>query len=235
MHEMLGLDPETSALTAETLAELVHPEDRQHFQSALEGPETTGGRSEKHLRIRRADNSYGNFLFRGLSVRDASGGPVRVVGSIADLTPLLQTERKLAEQTDLLNLAHDAIIVRDMTGRVNTGTTAPKSFTAGPRMKRAAGRTATSSRTPAPRRSATRSKRSSRPARGRVNANTSREPARASPFAAVGVSCATRKANRNPRSSSTPTSPSRNESSASSSARNASKVSARSPAASHTT
>jgi PAS domain S-box-containing protein len=51
-------------------------------------------------------------------VRDASGGPLRVVGSIADLTPLLQTERKLAEQTDLLNLAHDAIIVRDMTGRV---------------------------------------------------------------------------------------------------------------------
>ena len=41
-----------------------------------------------------------------------------MIGSIADLTSMLHAERKLREQANLLNLAHDAIMVRDMQGRV---------------------------------------------------------------------------------------------------------------------
>ena len=119
MHEMLGLNPETFEPTVDGVAALVHPEDRQAFLVALAGPKESGGRSEAHLRIRRPDGSYGHFLFRGLSVLDRNGAPLRVVGSIADLTNMLQAERKLVEQANLLNLAHDAIIVRDMSGRVD--------------------------------------------------------------------------------------------------------------------
>ncbi|MGI8432558.1 MAG: PAS domain S-box protein [Chthoniobacterales bacterium] len=118
MHEMLGLDPETFTPTMDALAALVHPEDRYSLRDALNGPEKGDGRSEAHLRIRRPDGSYGQFPFRGLSVLDPEGRPMRVVGSISDLTHMLQAERKLVEQANLLNLAHDAIVVRDMTGRV---------------------------------------------------------------------------------------------------------------------
>ena len=41
-----------------------------------------------------------------------------MVGSFADLTSLLQAEQKLLEQADLLNLAQDAIMVRDMDDRI---------------------------------------------------------------------------------------------------------------------
>lgn len=118
MHEMLGLNPETFTPTVDSLAGFVHPEDRQAFLGAIGGPEEAGGRSEAYLRIRRPGGSYGHFLFRGLSVLDGDGQPLRVVGSIADLTKTLQAKRKLVEQANLLNLAHDAIVVRDMGGRI---------------------------------------------------------------------------------------------------------------------
>ena len=118
MFELLGLDPKKFQPTVEALTALVHPEDRAAFTKAVAEPENTGGRSEAHTRIRRPDGSYGHFLFRGSAVLDADGKPIRVIGSIADLTSMLQAERKLREQANLLNLAHDAIMVRDMQGRV---------------------------------------------------------------------------------------------------------------------
>ncbi len=79
---------------------------------------TSGARYEAHIRILRGDGSYGHFLRRGRAVLDAAGKPTRMVGSFADLTSLLQAEQKLLEQADLLNLAQDAIIVRDMNDRI---------------------------------------------------------------------------------------------------------------------
>ena len=76
-----------------------------------------GGRYDAHIRIRRHDGSYGNFLARGEVVLDPAGKPIRIVGSLADLTSLLQAEQKLVEQGNLLNLAQDAIMVRDMHDR----------------------------------------------------------------------------------------------------------------------
>ncbi len=118
MFELLGLDPQKFKPTVAALTALLHPEDRAAFAKAVAEPEDTGGRTEAHTRIRRPDGSYGHFLFRGSAVLDAEGQPIRVIGSIADLTSTLQAERKLLEQANLLNLAHDAIMVRDMQGRV---------------------------------------------------------------------------------------------------------------------
>lgn len=118
MFEMLGLFPQSFTPTVKALAALVHPEDREAFHHAVAEPRGANGRHEAHLRIRRPDGSYGHFLFRGCAKLDAGGQPLRVIGSIADLTNAMRTERQLVEQSNLLNLAHDAIIVCDMQGRI---------------------------------------------------------------------------------------------------------------------
>jgi PAS domain S-box-containing protein len=118
MFEMLGLFPQSFNPTIDSLAALLHPEDRGDFQKSVREPKGGNGRQEAHLRIRRPDGSYGHFLFRGCAKFDATGRPLRVVGTIADLTDAMRTERKLVEQANLLNLAHDAILVCDMQGRV---------------------------------------------------------------------------------------------------------------------
>ncbi|MEO6872952.1 MAG: PAS domain S-box protein [Chthoniobacterales bacterium] len=118
MFEMLGLFPQSFTPTVNALAALLHPEDREAFCEAVAEPKNANGRHEVHLRIRRPDGTYGHFLLRGCTKLDAIGRPLRVVGSIADLTNAMRTERKLVEQSNLLNLAHDAIIVCNMEGRI---------------------------------------------------------------------------------------------------------------------
>ena len=118
MYEMLGLFPQSFTLTIDSLGALLHPEDREAYQTAVAQPENVRGRHEVHLRIRQPDGSYGHFLLRGCAKLDATGQTLRRVGSIADLTQAMRTERKLVEQSNLLNLAHDAIVACDMEGRI---------------------------------------------------------------------------------------------------------------------
>ena len=118
MYEMFGLErgsfvPSVGAFTA-----LLHPDDRASFQKAVREQMANGGRYEAPTRILRGDGTFGNFLGRGRVVLDDAGKPIRIVGSLADLTSLLQAERKTVEQANLLNLAHDAIMVRDMDDRI---------------------------------------------------------------------------------------------------------------------
>ena len=118
MYEMLGLDPHSFTPTMDSIIPLIHPDDRKIFQAAMRGQLAEGGRSETHLRILRHDGSYGNFLSRRSPVFDAAHHVIRSVGSLTDLTDLLQAEQKMVEQAELLNLAQDAIIVRDMDDRI---------------------------------------------------------------------------------------------------------------------
>ncbi len=118
VYEMFLLDRRSFTPTLDSFTALLHPDDRATFQKTVREQMTSGARYEAHIRILRGDGSYGHFLRRGRAVLDAAGKPTRMVGSFADLTSLLQAEQKLLEQADLLNLAQDAIIVRDMNDRI---------------------------------------------------------------------------------------------------------------------
>jgi PAS domain S-box-containing protein len=117
-YEMLGLDRHSFHLTFESFTALIHPDERATFSEAVREQMASGGRYESPLRIHRHDGSYGHFLTRGRVVLDPAGKPLRIIGSITDLTTLLHAEQKLVEQAHLLDLARDAIIVRDMDDRV---------------------------------------------------------------------------------------------------------------------
>lgn len=52
------------------------------------------------------------------AVRDAAGSPQSVVAVVLDITERKRHEQQLAEQTRLLNLSNDAIIVRDVNERI---------------------------------------------------------------------------------------------------------------------
>jgi PAS domain S-box-containing protein len=77
--------------------ELVHPDDKARasevFQRHLENKE----RYSAEIRLRHKDGSYRWVLDRGEAMRDDAGNPVRMIGSITDIT-----ERKAAE-AELIN------------------------------------------------------------------------------------------------------------------------------------
>jgi PAS domain S-box-containing protein len=67
--------------------EHIHPEDRERVLSGIDDVlQGTGETWSDEYRFRRADGTYASVVDRGYVVRDAEGEPVRVIGSMMDVT-----------------------------------------------------------------------------------------------------------------------------------------------------
>jgi PAS domain S-box-containing protein len=90
-----GFAADQVAPTAAWWTEHIHPEDRERVVHGIHAA-IDGGRSDwsAEYRFLRADGTAAYVFDRGRIVRDETGTPIRMVGSMLDLT-----ERKLAEQT----------------------------------------------------------------------------------------------------------------------------------------
>ena len=95
----------------------VVPEDREPVKKRFEKASATGNLFLE-CRIAWPDRSIHWICEQGAASRDAAGQPVKMVGTIADITARKEAESTLREQAALLDLAHDAIIVRDPESRV---------------------------------------------------------------------------------------------------------------------
>jgi PAS domain S-box-containing protein len=93
--------------------EAIHPLDRQRIQTVFFEQSLAGTYNEDY-RIIRPNGSLRWIRSRGFPIRDKSGKPYRVVGIAEDITERLQAEQKIREQAALLDIATDAIFVRDM-------------------------------------------------------------------------------------------------------------------------
>lgn len=86
-HEMLGLLDMPLPGRVEEWFDRIHPEDRQHFHALLAAH--LDGHTpalESDHRMLHADGSYRWVLCRGLAVRNARGKPVRLAGSMIDIS-----------------------------------------------------------------------------------------------------------------------------------------------------
>jgi len=100
-YRMLGVDPEEALADPEVWFERAHPQDRQPLRLAVQDHlESDNDHFEIEHRLRDADGSYRWVLCRGLLVRTDECIPMRLVGSMSDITA-----RKDAEA----RLVHDAL------------------------------------------------------------------------------------------------------------------------------
>src|ERR1700749_3858379 len=85
--------------------DLVHPEDVERLRHEIDG--SVAGSSpyfENEHRIRHGDGTWRWVLCRGLSTSDAAGAPVRITGSLSDIT-----ERRTAEERLIHDALHDSL------------------------------------------------------------------------------------------------------------------------------
>jgi PAS domain S-box-containing protein len=92
-YRIFGVDPKTYRPTYETNMQFVHPDDRQRGVEAVEAAIRERGAFHMELRLVRADGVECHVISRGEITTDGAGRPVRMVGTIQDIT-----ERKLAEE-----------------------------------------------------------------------------------------------------------------------------------------
>lgn len=92
VHEIFGLKPGQFSGTRDAYLQLIHPDDRIHFQEALHTAVGQSGTCDVECRVLWPDGSIRWHEVHGRVVRDESGAPLRLIGLVSDIT-----EKKLAE------------------------------------------------------------------------------------------------------------------------------------------
>lgn len=84
-RELLGF-PDDASFARYQVREEVHPEDRPRLSAALRAHFAgEDDRLDINLRLRRLDGVHRWFQLRGMAIRDASGLPVRMLGTVSDI------------------------------------------------------------------------------------------------------------------------------------------------------
>ena len=98
--------------------EICHPDHVDRVSSSFERSIKSGEPWEETFALRGKDGKFRWFLSRALPIRDTGGNVFRWFGTNTDITDQLKTDQALADQAELLNLASEAIFVRDLSGIV---------------------------------------------------------------------------------------------------------------------
>jgi PAS domain S-box-containing protein len=104
--------------TVEAWSRLIHTDDRPRIQEGLRRILNDGNGWSVEYHVQRKDGTFAYILDRAHIIRDAAGNPIRIIGSMTDLTLRRAAEEKLAQQAALIDEARDAIFVRDLDHRI---------------------------------------------------------------------------------------------------------------------
>lgn len=93
LYRIYGVDPETFEASYETFVDLVHPDDRQRVNEAVQEGYSLGRPFRFEHRIVRPDGEIRYLEGRGAASRDGGARPTRMSGTGHDIT-----DRRLAEE-----------------------------------------------------------------------------------------------------------------------------------------
>ena len=114
---IFGVDP-TTKVTHESFFHLLHPDERELAREAFIRQLRTGAAYCIDHRIIRPDGSERIVHVQSDTVRDGFGRLIKIAGTVQDLTEQRTAEQLLRQQARLLNLASDAISVRNLDGTI---------------------------------------------------------------------------------------------------------------------
>ncbi|NMG22671.1 hybrid sensor histidine kinase/response regulator, partial [Brasilonema bromeliae SPC951] len=104
--------------TFEAFLDAVYFEDRDRVVAAIKDAIDNKKDYEVEFRLVSPDNALHWIGNKGQVYYDQTGKPVRMVGVGMDITDRKQSEQKIREQATWLDVATDAIIVRDLENKI---------------------------------------------------------------------------------------------------------------------
>jgi PAS domain S-box-containing protein len=121
IDEMLGYEPGEFPRTLDGWAASVHPEDVERTMAAIHAHLEGRAPYSAEYRVRRKDGVYRRWSARGAATRTPDGKPVRLIGSITDITERNRAEAALVETSALLETllqnTTDGIYFKDLQSR----------------------------------------------------------------------------------------------------------------------
>ncbi|NGZ99080.1 MAG: hypothetical protein CV089_23715, partial [Nitrospira sp. WS110] len=121
VHAVFGLPRGGFTGTYEAYLSLVHPQDLDRLLQAISRSVQAGADYRVEHRILRRDGTVRWVACRGDVLRDADGTPVRMLGTVMDVTARMEMEVKLSESEAQLRAILDhspaLIFLKDQAGR----------------------------------------------------------------------------------------------------------------------
>ena len=112
-RQMVGFGPDRDPVPGETLSSLLHPEDRDRVEETLRRHLEAREPYDTNYRILLPDGSVRCIKAKAQAVWNDRGDPIRMVGSIYDITSQMEAERRLREREarfqDIASAASDWI------------------------------------------------------------------------------------------------------------------------------
>ncbi len=99
LGELFGYSPGEAGHGVEWWRERLHPDEREEVASGLlDFVASTGAAWQAEYRFLRADGTWAHVLDRGMLARDGQGRPVRMIGSMMDITERTRALERLSEE-----------------------------------------------------------------------------------------------------------------------------------------
>jgi PAS domain S-box-containing protein len=115
-YDYIGASPDDAQATSWT--GILHPDHLDRVIAGSQHSWDTGESWEDTFPLLGKDGQYRWFLSRAVPIRDSQGVVARWFGTNTDISAQIAMEDLLRERADLLELASEAILVRDLTGAV---------------------------------------------------------------------------------------------------------------------
>ncbi len=106
-YRIHGLEPGT-ALTRGVMYAMIHPDDREDVFHRYIRTIRTGGVLDLRYRILRPDGTTRTLRSIAELERDGAGQPVRIIGSVQDITEAVGAERRIRESESFIRAITDA-------------------------------------------------------------------------------------------------------------------------------
>ena len=104
---ILGYKTTKGCTSGSSWIEHVHPDDRQRVKESISKVLKKSGKWEEEYRFRCADGTYKYFLDRAFLIKDNDGKPVRMIGSMQDISQLKIKQKEIEERNQrILEIAH---------------------------------------------------------------------------------------------------------------------------------
>ncbi|HEY4944884.1 MAG TPA: PAS domain S-box protein [Candidatus Limnocylindrales bacterium] len=117
-NRIFGVERGGLAGATEAFLAVVHPEDRARVRASERAAISQGAPHDLDYRIIRPDGEVRLIHEEGEVIRDGSGSPVRMVGTVQDITARRGAEAERARLVSAVEQTADAIWMNDMAGTI---------------------------------------------------------------------------------------------------------------------
>ena len=117
-YRIFGLQPQERTLNLAQLPELIHPEDKQIMVQAMEEALRGDRRYDVEYRVVRPNGEVRIVHSQGNVIRDESGGPAAMFGTVQDITERKQAELRLMAQHTVTQILAQAATLQEATPKI---------------------------------------------------------------------------------------------------------------------